>query len=320
MITTKGIHHITAIAGNPQENLAFYQGVLGMRLVKKSINQDAPDTYHLFFADADGNPGTDLTFFPWPQMDRGKHGAGNWGEVSLSVPPGSLAYWKERFERFSVDHDEAETRFSEKVLPFRDPHGMQLALVEAELPETALYSSWKNSPVPQEHQINGLAGIRMTARNAENSSMFLSLSMGFRQKQEEHGWQRWTVGAGKSGQRIDIQHDPQAARGQWGVGSVHHVAWRGSDTEELELIRQQVISAHGNPTEHIDRFWFTSVYVREPGGALCEFATEGPGFAVDENPAALGEKLILPPWYEQQREQIEAGLIPLSSISTEEYR
>ncbi|MFW5689356.1 MAG: VOC family protein, partial [Spirochaetota bacterium] len=167
MTPTKGLHHITAIAGDPQENLDFYSGTLGMRLVKKTINQDVPDTYHLFFADAEGNPGTDLTFFPWPSMPPRRDGHGHWGEISLVVSPGSFTYWEDRLGAAGVDADPMEWRFDERVVPFRDPHGLRLALVEAQPSDEARSASWPASPVPAEHQIRGFAGIRIVERDEQ---------------------------------------------------------------------------------------------------------------------------------------------------------
>ncbi|AFG37910.1 ring-cleaving dioxygenase [Spirochaeta africana] len=320
MQNVTGMHHITAISGDPQENLAFYQGVLGMRLVKRSINQDAPDTYHLFFADHQGNPGTDITFFPWPQMGPAQHGAGNWGEVSLTVPPGSIPYWQERLTRFGIKTGEPHARFGEMVLPFSDPHGMQLSLLEAELYSGFGYTPWENSPVPAEYQIRGLGGVRLTVRASDATARFFHDAMGFSATRQEGGWQRFTIGEGASGQRFDVLVDPTAPRAKWGVGAVHHVAWRATDPDQLEQVRLAISAAGGRPTDHIDRFWFVSVYVREPGGALCEIATDGPGFGVDENMENLGEALVLPSWYEPHRAEIEAGLPALQDIDPGQYR
>ena len=320
MQSVTGIHHITAIAGDPQENLAFYQGVLGMRLVKRSINQDAPDTYHLFFADNAGNPGTDLTFFPWPHLGPGRQGAGNWGEVALTIPPGSSAYWQQRFDRFAVDYDARQQRFGETVLPFRDPHGMQLALIETDLYDGFHYAAWSAGPVPAEYQIRGLGGVRLMVRSQEATAGFFSTALGFVAGESENGWQRYSVGQGVSGQRFDLMVTSDAPRGEWGVGSVHHVAWRVPDQEQGRAFRERIVQSGGRPTDSIDRFWFTSIYTREPGGALCELATDGPGFSVDEELEKLGSSLVLPSWYEPQRTQIEAGLPALQDVDVETYR
>jgi glyoxalase family protein len=306
----KGIHHITAIAGNAQENLDFYAGVLGMRLVKRSVNQDDPGTYHLFYADAEGHPGTDLTFFPWADMPRGRMGSGLSVEVQLAVPSGSLGYWSDRLATYGVTAKAPETRFGEAALPFQDPHGLDLALVETGDPR--LFTQWDSSPVPVDKQIRGLHAARLWERNLDTTARFLTGVLGFEQTGSEGGWTRFAVQGGGSGTMVDIREVPGERAGQWGVGSVHHIAWRLPDEEKEMQMRQQVIEAGGQPTELIDRFWFKSVYFREPGGVLFEFATEGPGFALDENPAHLGEQLILAPWLEPQRHAIEAVLPPLT--------
>jgi glyoxalase family protein len=301
-----GIHHITAIAGDAQENLDFYAGVLGMRLVKKSVNQDDPGTYHLFYADAEGHPGTDLTFFPWAQMAPGRKGYGLSVEVPLAVPSGSLGYWSERLEGYGVETGSPETRFGERALPLRDPHGLELSLVETGDPR--LFTPWGGSPIPVENQIRGLHAARLWERDLNRTATFLTQVLGFERLGEDGGWVRFGVQGGGSGKIVEIQEVPDARLGQWGVGNVHHIAWRLPDLEQELEARQRVIAAGGRPTEVIDRFWFKSVYFREPGGVLFEFATDGPGFALDENPEHLGEQLILPPWLEEYRPAIEAAL------------
>jgi glyoxalase family protein len=307
-----GIHHITAIAGAPQENLEFYVGTLGLRLVKRSINQDAPDTYHLFFADGKGNPGTDLTFFPWPQMGPGRIGTGVWGEVSFVIPPGSIDWWETRLRDAGVTIGPRETRFGEEVLPFTDPHGMVLSLTETETAEVQPFAPWQDSPVPAERQIRALGGVTLTLRDEAATKAFLADAFGFSFTAEENGRRRYTVGDGAGGQRLDLIIDSDAPRGTWGVGAVHHVAFRVPDDGAHRSVEWQIAGAGGRGSGIIDRFWFKSVYVREPSGALCEVATDGPGFGVDEDMAHLGETLVLPPWYEEQREKIEAILPPLT--------
>ncbi len=315
MTSVNGIHHITAIAGAPQENLDFYVGVLGLRLVKKSINQDAPDTYHLFFADDEGHPGTDLTFFPWPAMGPGRIGAGVWGEVSFVVPPDALDWWERRLTDAGVTVGPREERFGETVLPFSDPHGMSLSLVATEPYSTFEFSPWKNSPVPEERQIRALGAVTITLRSEAATADFLGGAFGFTFRKEERGRRRYAVGEGLGGQRLDILVDPDAPRGTWGVGSVHHVAFRVPDDRSELAVERQIIENGGRTSGVVDRFWFKSVYVREPSGALCEIATDGPGFGVDEDMDHLGETLVLPPWYEEQRAAIEATLPTLRSAS-----
>lgn len=313
----RGIHHITAISGDAQENLDFYVGLLGMRLVKKSVNQDDPGTYHLFYADAEGHPGTDLTFFPWAQMPRGRKGSGLSVEVSLALPAGSLDYWSERLASRGVETSPIETRFGERALPLTDPHGMDLALVETS--DDRLFTPWEGSPVPADKQIKGLHTARLWERDLETTASFLTGVLGFEKLGEEDGWVRFAVQGGGSGTGIDIREMPGEARGQWGVGTVHHIAWRLPDeAQELDM-RKQVIAGGAHPTELIDRFWFKSVYFREPGGVLFEFATDGPGFARDEDPAHLGEHLVLAPWLEPYRPAIEASL-PVLTLPLEEAK
>ncbi len=312
MVNVTGIHHVTAISGDPQETVDFYVGVLGLRLVKRSVNQDVPDTYHLFFADGAGHPGTDITFFPWPSMGPKRSGIGLWDEIYLSVPPDTLQWWASRLRDSGVAVGERERRFGEAVLPFEDPHGMNLALVEAESYDGFDFEAWPESRVPEERQIRALAGARLHERSGEATEEFLARAFGFRKLAEEDGWTRYVVGEGKAGQRIDMRVMPEARRGQWGVGAVHHVAWRVAGYREQLEVRTQVISAGRPPTEVIDRFWFRSVYVMEPGGALCEVATDGPGFSVDEDLSRLGETLVLPDWLEPDRQAIEAALPAIS--------
>jgi glyoxalase family protein len=306
-----GLHHVTAIAGPAQVNLDFYAGILGMRLVKKSVNQDDPGTYHLFYADAEGRPGTDLTFFPWAQLAPPRDGHGLSTEVSLAVPPGSLPYWGTRLERYTITVAPEETRFGRRVLPVTDPHGLRVALVENEDALKRPFTPWDHSPVPPERQIRGLESARMRERELGPTTAFLREVLGFQFLNEEHGWQRWGLHGGTSGDYVDVREEPASHRGAWGVGSIHHLAWRVDDQEHQLALRERIDAAGRRPTPLIDRFWFQSVYFLEPGGVLFELATDGPGFAVDEDAAHLGESLVLPPWLESQRGRIESVLPPL---------
>jgi glyoxalase family protein len=311
METVRGLHHVTAIAGPAQENLDFYAGVLGMRLVKRSVNQDDPGTYHLFYADAAGHPGTDLTFFPWAQMAPSREGHGLSSEVSLAVPPGSLEFWSERLQAKGVTVSPVESRFGRTTLPLRDPHGLRVALVENEESLGRPFAPWNDSPIPEQHQIRGLESARMVERDLVRTTSFLTAAMGFTELGTENGWHRFGVAGGKSGAYLDIQESPTSSRGAWGTGSIHHLAWRVDDDRHQDDVRTRVREAGSRPTQVIDRFWFKSVYFPEPGGVLFELATDGPGFAVDEDPARLGESLVLPPWLEPQRAGIQAALPPL---------
>jgi glyoxalase family protein len=310
MSSITGLHHVTVISGDAQENFDFYSGVLGMRLVKRSVNQDDPGTYHLFYADAEGHAGSDVTFFPWGNMPPGRRGVGLTSELSLAVPPGSLAYWAERLARHGAAAGEATVRFGEPALPFTDPHGLALALVETA--DAREFTPWAESPVPEPRQVRGLHAVRIAERELEPTVRFLTDGLGFRKLAEEDGWHRYALGEGGSGRVLDLQELPGAPRGAWGVGSVHHVAWRVPDDATERAARDRVRAAGARPTEVIDRFWFKSVYFKEPGGALFEIATDGPGFGIDESATSLGERLILPPWLEPRRAEIERVLPALT--------
>ncbi len=317
---THGLHHVTAIAGPAQENLDFYAGVLGMKLVKKSVNQDDPGTYHLFYADAEGRPGTDLTFFPWTQMAPARSGHGLATEVALAVPPESLAYWAARLERYGAPVGAPEQRFGDRVLPLVDPHGLRLALVASADAVKRPFTPWEGGPVPVAHQIRGLDGARLWLRDLAPTEALLAVPMGLTRFGEEGGWIRWGIagsadaGAGAaSGTRLDLAHRPDTQRGMWGTGAIHHLAWRVEDEAHELALRAAIAESGPHPTPVIDRFWFKSVYFKEPGGVLFELATDGPGFAVDEAPEKLGEALVLPPWLEPQRSAIAAGLPVLTA-------
>jgi glyoxalase family protein len=309
-----GLHHITAISGPAQENLDFYAGVLGMRLVKKSVNQDDPGTYHLFYADAEGHPGTDLTFFPWAHMAPPRLGHGLAVEVSLEIPRGSMDYWAERMRKYGTTLDAIEDRFGDRVLPLADPHGLRVALVEPQAAPPRPFTPWDGGPVPGERQIRGLYGARTWQREATPTADFLVHTLGFEQVASARGWTRF--GFRDAAGVLDVRETPGERRGAWGVGAVHHLAWRVTDDQHELLMRQRVESAGIAPTPVIDRFWFKSVYFKEPGGVLFELATDGPGFAVDEDPAHLGETLVLPPWLEPSRRQIEALLPALTPVES----
>jgi glyoxalase family protein len=292
-----GLHHITAISGPAQENLDFYAGVLGMRLVKRSVNQDDPGTYHLFYADAEGHPGTDLTFFPWAHMAPPRMGHGLAVEVSLAIPQDSLAYWGRRFERYGVRLGATETRFGDRVLPILDPHGLRVGLVERPASAWGRFAPWDGSPVDPAHQIRGLDGARIWEASAAPTSTFLTD----------------TLASGV----LDVRATPSERRGAWGVGSVHHLAWRVDDVAHQLAVRARVEAAGSHATDVIDRFWFKSVYFKEPGGVLFEIATDGPGFSIDEDRGHLGETLVLPPFLQPHRAEIERMLPPLSMPAQE---
>lgn len=306
-----GIHHVTAIAGDARENLRFYTEVMGMRLVKKSVNQDSPGTYHLFFADAVGTPGTDLTFFPWPEMRKAQDGAGQIVEVPLAVPSESLDYWRERLRAHDVEVRDSEAGFGETSIAFTDPHGLRLALVGARTERP--FVAWDASPVPIEYQVRGMHSVRSIVHDLEPTRALLTEVLGFNYIGRYDSWYRFAAADGDvAGQYIDVKVDPDAPVGAWGTGGVHHVAWRVPDDEAEMAVREAIRAAGLDPTPQIDRFWFRSVYFREPGGVLFELATDGPGFDRDEAMESLGSELILPPWLEANRAQIEAMLPDLT--------
>lgn len=314
MRSVNGLHHVTAISGPARENVDFYAGVLGMRLVKKSVNQDDPGTYHLFYADAEGHPGSDLTFFPWAQMAPPQIGHGLATEVGLEIPPGSLDYWGTRLQQYAVRIEGSETRFGARTLTLTDPHGMRVALVEGPAGSKRLFAPWEGSAVPADRQIRGLFGAQVWERDAARTGEFLTRVLGFERLADENGWTRY--GFADAAGVIDVRETPDLGRGAWGVGSIHHLAWRVDDERHQLAMRDQIEAARVAPTPVIDRFWFKSVYFKEPGGVLFELATDGPGFAVDEDPAHLGESLVLPPWLEPSRARIETVLPSLTLPAT----
>jgi glyoxalase family protein len=307
--TITGLHHVTVIAGDAQENLDFYSGVLGMRLVKKTVNQDVPGTYHLFYADAVAHAGTDLTFFPWPDMAPGRTGVGLTVEVALAVPAGSLGYWSDRLQHHGIQPGAPESRFGERLLAFADPHELRLALVETR--DAREFTPWAESPAPESYQVRGLHGVRLLERSSAPTVDFLAGTLGFEEIGEEAGWRRFALAGSRSGRVLDIKEAPAEPQGTWGTGSVHHIAWRVPDDATELQVRRRLQQAGRHPTPVIDRFWFKSVYFREPGGALFEIATDGPGFGVDETLEQLGSRLVLPPWLEPKRAAIESSLPPL---------
>ncbi|TBH21199.1 VOC family protein [Thermus thermamylovorans] len=292
-----GLHHITGIAGDPQENLDFYAGVLGLRLVKRSVNQDDPTTYHLFYADREGTPGTDLTFFPWPKLPPNRPGVGQAVEVALAVPEGSLGYWEGRLDHLPKERGE---RYGRPALLLQDPHGLPLALVEAPGPGRP----WEGSPVPLAYQVRGLLGARLLVRSLPSSLAVLEGVLGYRRAAEEGN----RVLLEQEGSFLEVQGLPQGRWGAWGVGGVHHLAFRVRDETHGLALRQKALALGLRPTPLIDRFWFRSIYFQEPGGVLFELATDGPGFALDEPLENLGQHLALPPWLEAKRRSIEAAL------------
>jgi glyoxalase family protein len=309
-----GLHHVTAITGDAPLNLAFYTRTLGMRLVKKTVNQDDVSAYHLFYADAKGSPGTDLTFFDWPSTPANRAGAGSIAPVALRVGEnGSLNWWLARFDAESVSHGEIAERNGRTCLPFADPEGQRLELVADGIPGGV---PWPGSPVPTEHQVKGLQGVTLTSLRPQTTIDVLVGAMGFRATGERElpggGSERFfEVGPGGPGTEVILSMPDNVAPAQQGRGGVHPVAFRVPDDETHVNWREHIASVGLRPTPVIDRFYFKSIYFREPGGVLFEIATDGPGFAADEPEEKLGERLALPPFLEPDRDRIEAGLVPL---------
>jgi glyoxalase family protein len=282
-----GIHHVTNITGDAPQNVDFYTGALGLRLVKKTVNQDDPTVYHLFYADERGTPGADITFFEYPGAQRGRAGAGMVHTIVWRVgSEEALEFWRERLGS----------------VPFEDPEGLRHDLVVATVPDRPLIA--EHPEIPRELALQGFEGVRAYARNVEASTADFLGAIGF-----EREGSRWTTRGAERGGWIEYEPAPDEP-GIPGAGTVHHVAW-SSELDEQEEWRERVHAAGGHPTPVIDRFWFRSVYFREPSGVLYEIATKGPGFSTDEDPAHLGEALILPPAFEHLRPQIEPILTPL---------
>lgn len=299
-----GLHHVTAIAGDPQTNLRFYTEVLGLRLVKRTVNFDDPGTYHLYYGDDTGRPGTILTFFPWPGASKGRRGSGQASVVSFAVPHSSLGYWADRFAEYDVSFEAVSRRFDEEVLTFYVPDELKVELVAC-LTEEYLDG---HGPIPTEYAISRLHSVTLLEMPKSATASLLMETMGFRFLREVSGRFRFEVGPGGPGTIIDVVELPGVQRGRIAVGTVHHVAWRVSDDESQTEWRSRIAEAVEGVTQIIDRKYFRSVYFREPGGVLFEIATDPPGFAVDEPVESLGEHLMLPPWFEYSRSGIEKRL------------
>ena len=305
-----GIHHVTAMAGDPQANVDFYTGVLGLRLVKKTVNFDDPGTYHLYYGDEVGHPGTIMTFFPWPLARRGVQGAGQATVTAFSVPEGSLGYWTERLRRLEVAFDDPQPRLGEEVLTVLDPDGLKLELVARAGDDR---QGWRGGAVPADKAIRGFDGVTLTEWNLDVTERVLAGTMGFRRMGEEGSRVRFEVGPGGAGTRVDVLASPSAKRGHVSAGTVHHVAFRAADEADQLAWREAIDGSGLYVTPVLDREYFRSIYFREPGGVLFEIATDPPGFTRDETVESLGSGLKLPPWLEPSRERIEAALPPVEA-------
>lgn len=305
-----GIHHVTCITGDVQRNVDFYVSALGLRFIKKTVNFDVPDTYHLYYADWIGTPGTAMTFFGWPHLPWRAQGAGQIREVAFAVPAASLDFWSARLRELGIEA-ERTARFGTEVIALRDPDEMKLELV-GDVPADDRWQPWAEGPVDPEHQIRGFHSVTLLESELVPTARFLEQALGFRPAGEDAGRFRFETGGGGAGAVVNVLHDPEAPRGEEAVGTVHHVAWRARDDEHELAWRQQVIDAGREITPVINRKYFHSVYFREPGGVLFEIATDGPGFTVDEAPDALGSSLQLPPQYEDRRDNLNFNLPPIT--------
>ncbi|PRH86810.1 ring-cleaving dioxygenase [Labrys okinawensis] len=306
-MSSKGIHHVTAIAGPAQRNLDFYTRILGLRLVKKTVNFDDPGTYHLYYGDEAGHPGSILTFFPWEHVAPGRIGLGETQETVFRVPEGSIAYWTQRFVENGVAHQPLTRRFGDPVLSFQDPDGMRLAL--AAVPGIENETGWTDAGIPADAAIRGFHGVNLLLAQAAPTGAVLTDIFGFSEIGREGSLVRYRVPDGGAGSIIDIREASGYLPARLGGGSVHHIAFRAADDAEEAAMVRKLAENHGiRTTEQKDRNYFRSVYFREPGHVLFEIATDIPGFAVDEPASELGQTLKLPPFLEARRSALEASL------------
>jgi glyoxalase family protein len=306
-----GMHHVTAICGDPQRNLEFYGGLLGLKLVKKTVNFDDPGSYHLYYGNGVGSPGTLITFFAWiglPPMatSRGRRGTGQIGSSAFRVPAESIGYWVNRLAAAAVEFDGPEARFGADVLTFRDPDGLELEIVGD--PGTGLPAPWERARVPAEHAIRGLHGVSISLLGYEKTAELLTVLLGFEEDGREGERIRFRLGEGRDRAILDVLVHSEASPGRMGIGGVHHVAWRTPTRDRQDELRQRLLDAGFDVTPILDRRYFQSIYFREPGGVIFEVATDEPGFTVDEPEEELGRALRLPPWLESRRERIESRL------------
>jgi glyoxalase family protein len=310
-----GLHHVTAIASDPQRNLNFYAGLLGLRLVKLTVNYDDPTTYHLYYGDGQGHPGTIMTFFPWPGAMWGRIGTGQLTITSFAVPEHSLGYWKKRLAEHDHRVRESRSKFDEELLFFTDPDGLQLELVAT--PAANPDQLWDRGPVPLEFAIRGFHHVTLSENGYEQTAFLLTEILGLRRVQERGARFRYAAGSGKPGTMVDVVCAPEGGPGRVAVGTVHHVAWRTATDEQQKKWRETLSDLDYNVTPIIDRTYFHSIYFREPGGVLFEIATDLPGFAVDEPANEIGTSLVLPGWLEGERRELERILPPIRILKQE---
>ncbi len=304
-----GLHHITAIADNAKRNLDFYTQVLGVRLVKKTVNFDDPGTYHFYFGNETGTPGTILTFFPWEGIGQGTNGTGLATHIGYSVPKGSLEFWKLRLQQFSIAVEEGEI-FGEKMISFKDPDGLQLQFIESSTPDNR--KVWTTDDIKDENALKGFHNVTLTLKKAEPTIKVLTDILGYDLQKQEEGRYRFATDAIDTANLIDIIENDKIPAGRNAAGTNHHIAFRVENDDILMEYREKVMSAGLSITPKVDRDYFYSLYFREPGGVLFEIATDNPGFTVDEPLNELGQNLKLPKQYEAMRSQIEGALPKLS--------
>jgi catechol 2,3-dioxygenase-like lactoylglutathione lyase family enzyme len=311
MLFPSGIHHVTAIASDPQRNIDFYAGILGLQLVKRTVNFDDPTTYHFYFGDQIGRPGSLLTFFPWPNARRGRQGAGQVAVTSFAIVPASVGFWLDRLLRNGVQFEQPVTRFDgERVIALKDPDGLLLELVSHPRVEQCDMPGdlGDTSQVPADHGIRGLYSVTVWHDGHQQTAELLTAQLGFKLVREQGSIFRYTSNDGAPGSIVDLRIVPGLWPGVAGAGTVHHVAFRAASEEVQIQVHDDLASLGYNVTPQMDRDYFKSVYFREPGGVLFEVATDGPGFTVDEAADSLGRALKLPPWLEARRFEIEALL------------
>ncbi len=303
-----GIHHITALADDPQKNLDFYTGILGLRLVKKTVNFDAPEVYHFYYGDQTGSPGSILTFFPYEGITRGRQGVGMLNTTTFSLPTSGIGFWEERLRRFNVNFEPAQERFEEEmVIYFEDPDGLGLELV---FNDRDPRPGFTYGPIPLEYSVRGFYSAEIWQKNPEFTAALLTEVMDHELIAEKGNRLRFAA-TNKPGNYIDILGTPDRLRGNGGGGTVHHIAFNTANRDTQKKVRGRILERGLNPTPVVDRQYFESIYFREPGGVLFEVATAEPGFAVDEAPEHLGEGLKLPSQYESRRNLIEKAVKPV---------
>ena len=319
----KGLHHVTAVSREAQVNVDFYRNVLGQRLVKRTVNFDAPDSYHFYFGDRIGTPGTVLTFFVWQNVKRGIRGNGETAAVAYNIPVGSISFWQDYLKARGVLVHPLEQRFGMEALPLDDPDGMRLEMIASDVSPDVLY--WEEGPIPQAHALRGFHSVTLWLDEVEPTADLLVNQMGYELAGQEGNRYRFVGGIAALASTLDILHRPiqpeaPPSEAEFGAGSIHHIAFR-VPTDEMQLENQSALRAAGYGVTPVrDRSYFHSIYYREPGGVLFEIATEGPGFAIDEPVSQLGESLKLPEWLEPNRSAIEQELPPITLQPIEKVR